>query len=286
MTTDSHKRVTSPTEWWRTSIIDIAPGSINVRGYPIQNLIGEVSFSQMIWLMLRGDLPTVAQAALLEAALVAAVDHGPQAPSIAIARMSVTCGVGINNAMASGVNALGDVHGGAGQQAMQLYADIASAMESGLSVNDAAGREIAERLEKREHIPGFGHRFHHIDPRATRLLQLVDAAASRKEVSGTYADIGRACERVLEQRTGRQLPMNIDGATAVIYSELGFGSEQGRGLFILSRSVGILAHAYEEHTQGGRIKGPMPPAAGYRYDGPAPRAVPTREGAVKSEHQS
>ena len=74
--------------WWRTSIIDMAPGRIAFRGHPIEDLIGNASFAQMIWLMTRGDMPTAAQAALLECALVAGVDHGPQAPSIAAARMA------------------------------------------------------------------------------------------------------------------------------------------------------------------------------------------------------
>src|SRR5687768_9217617 len=87
--------------WWRTQIIDIQPGAIGIRGYPIQELIGRISFPQMIWLMLRGELPSRDQSELLEAALVASVDHGPHAPSIAIARMAVTCGIDINNAMAS-----------------------------------------------------------------------------------------------------------------------------------------------------------------------------------------
>src|SRR5690242_17493814 len=85
--------------WWDTAIIDIHPGQIAMRGYPIQELIGQVTFCQMIWLMLRGELPTKDQAALLEAALVSSVDHGPHAPSIAIARMAVSCGIGLNNAM-------------------------------------------------------------------------------------------------------------------------------------------------------------------------------------------
>src|SRR5687768_16555459 len=106
--------------WWTTSIIDIHPGKITVRGHPIQQLIGRVSFVEMIWLMLRGSLPTAAQARLLEAALVASADHGPQAPSIAIARMSVTFGVELNTAMASAIGVLGDVHGGADQQCMLL----------------------------------------------------------------------------------------------------------------------------------------------------------------------
>ena len=87
-------------DWWMTEIIDMAPGQIRFRGHPIQDLIGNASFPQMIWLMTRGDLPSKAEADLLECALVAAVDHGPQAPSIAAARMAVNCGLGLNGAMA------------------------------------------------------------------------------------------------------------------------------------------------------------------------------------------
>ncbi|HEY9238666.1 MAG TPA: citrate/2-methylcitrate synthase, partial [Burkholderiaceae bacterium] len=69
------ERLQDASDWWSTSIIDIAPGRIGVRGYPIQDLIGRVRFPDMVWLMLRGELPTPAQSALLEAAMVAAVDH-------------------------------------------------------------------------------------------------------------------------------------------------------------------------------------------------------------------
>ena len=75
--------------------------------------------------------------------------------------------------------------------------------------------------------------------------------------------------------------MNIDGATAVIYSELGFAPALGRGIFILSRSVGILAHAWEQSQQGGRIKGPMSPEIPYRYTGPAPRTLDPEGRAMK-----
>ena len=130
--------------WWQTSIIDMAPGKIAFRGHPIEELIGNLSFAQMIWLMTRGDIPTPDQAALLECALVAGVDHGPQAPSIAAARMAATCGVGLNNVMATGVNMLGDVHGGAGEQCAELYLDIAARMDAG------------ELLEARSSIPAWG----------------------------------------------------------------------------------------------------------------------------------
>lgn len=259
--------------WWTTEITDIKPGKISIRGYPIEQLIGELTFPEMIWLMLRGEIPSAPQARLLEHTLVAAVDHGPQAPSIAISRMAVTCGLPINGAMASAINALDDVHGGAGQQCMGLLAEIVadtSARSEDEKVEAALDRFIAENGKI---IPGFGHRWHGVDPRAVRLLELVREAQAEGTVEGRHARAGVAVERALARRKGAAIPMNIDGITAVIYCELGFPPPLGRGLFILSRSVGILAHAWEQTQQGGRIKGPMPPSVPYRYVGPARRSV-------------
>src|SRR5260370_16921143 len=100
----------TPQNWWSTSIIEMKPGMIRYRGYAIEELIGRLGFAEMVYLMTRGELPHPAAAKLLEAALVSAVDHGPQAPSIAAARMAVTCRVGINNATASPINILPAVH--------------------------------------------------------------------------------------------------------------------------------------------------------------------------------
>ncbi len=261
-------------DYWRTGIIDIAPGSIRVRGYPVEQLIGKLSFPEMIWLMLRGDAPSRAQASLLEAALVASVDHGPHAPSIAIARMAVSCGLPLNGAMASAVNTLDDVHGGAGQQAVELYQRIDAHITDGASVEAATAVALDDFIAAQgKFIPGFGHRFHPVDPRAPRLLALVDQAAAAGTVDGRFAHIARAIESELQRRKGKPIPMNIDGATAVIYAELGFEAPLARGIFCLSRSVGILAHAWEQSGRGERNKGPMPRQMAYRYTGPAARNV-------------
>lgn len=258
--------------WWRTEIIDMKPGSIRYRGYAIEDLIGNLGFAEMIWLMLRGELPGPGQGALLEAALVSGVDHGPQAPSIAIARMAMTCGVGLNNAMASAVNVLGDVHGGAGEQAVALYHDVASYLDAGLSESDAVDKALADFVaEHGKYVPGFGHRFHPVDPRAPRLLALIDQAVGQGVVTGQFAAIARAIERALGARKEKPIPMNIDGATAVIYAELGFPAPLARGLFCMSRSVGILAHAWEQSGQGGRNKGPIPRQYLPTYEGHPPR---------------
>jgi citrate synthase len=264
-------------DWWRTSICDIAPGRIAFRGYPIEELIGQISFPAMIWLMLRGELPTAGEERLLQAALVASVDHGPHAPSIAIAQMAVSCGLPLNGAMASAINTLDDVHGGAGEQAITLYEDVLQRCDM-LDIDQAAAAAIDHFTETRgKYLPGFGHRFHPVDPRAAPLLALVDAAVSDDTVSGRHAAAARAIERVMRQRKGRLIPMNIDGATAVIYGELGFAAPLARGIFCLSRAVGILAHAWEQTGRKDRNKGPMPKQFGYRYEGPPRRSLTGRD---------
>ncbi len=268
----------TPEDWWTTSIIEMKPGMIRYRGFAIEELIGRIGFAEMIWLLTRGDLPDPRAARLLEHALVAAVDHGPQAPSIAIARMAMTCGVGINSAMASAINVLGDVHGGAGEQCVALYNDVNASLRDPAD-GEALAAAVAAAVDRLradgvKHVPGFGHRFHPIDPRAPRLLQLVDEAVGTGIILGRFAAIGRAIEDLLaERRGGKRVPMNIDGATAVIFAELGFPPPLCRGLFVLSRSVGALAHAWEESQSGLRNKGPIPRNLTWTYKGPGSRPL-------------
>ena len=272
-------------DWWRTSLIEMSPGVIRYRGYAVEDLISQrVSFASMVWLMTRGELPSTAQAQLLDMALMSAVDHGPQAPSVAIARMAATCGVGLNSAIASGVNVLGDVHGGAGEQALEFFGRVLQRWQEGVPLSDAAREGLeAHMRDDGGPVPGFGHRFHPTDPRSEPMLKRIDAAAGRGEVSGQYAAIARAVEQALQQLKGRRIPLNIDGATAVVYGELGFAPALARGLFCLSRSVGLLGHAWEQSQQDERIKGPLPRAWTPTYEGPPHRPVPPQEPKETSE---
>ena len=182
--------------------------------------------------MLRGEPPDAAgRRALLEAALVAGVDHGPQAPSIAVARMAVTCGVGLNNAMASGVNMLGDVHGGAGQQCVELLDEIVArpAPAADLSTTPRP-RSSRGGGPARRYLPGFGHRFHPVDPRRDPLLALVDRPWRTASSPGGTCARRSPSRRCSTAGRDRPVPMNIDGATAVIYAELGFPAPLARGL--------------------------------------------------------
>lgn len=259
-------------DWWQTEIIDVEQGSVQLRGYPIEQLIGRLSFIQTIWLLVRGGIPTDAQARLLEAAMVASVNGGPMSPSCAIASMAITCGVGLNSAIASGVNALGDTHGGTGQQCMEMFDRILARMKASTNLTKAVDDELDAFFEQgAKFVPGYGHRFHDVDPRAQRMLALVDEARTAGTVAGTYAEVGREVEKSLGRRKGKPLPINVDGGFGVILAELGFDAPLGRGIFVLARSVGLLAHAWENMQEGRRIKGPVPPQVMFTYVGPPRR---------------
>ena len=155
------------------------------------------------------------------------------------------------------------MHGGAGEQAVELYLALDAAGPDRFSAALDAWRAARGRF-----VPGFGHRFHKpVDPRAPRLLALVDEAAEAGAVDGRHTAAARWSEARLDAERGKPVPMNIDGATAVIFAELGCPPPLARGFFCLSRAVGALAHAWEQTQQGGRNKGPTPPAYRWTYDG-------------------
>ena len=258
--------------WWETAISDVQPGRIVVRGERIEHLIESESYAGVVGLMVGNLRLSNAQARLLEAALIAGVDHGVRAPSIAAARMAATCGVPLNCAVATGINLLGDDHGGAGEQCMELIYEAATRSAADATTLETVARTlIAERLRSGESIPGFGHQLHKDeDPRRSPMLRLIDAAIAAGDIAGSFARAGLALEAALARAKGRTLGLNVDGVTAIVYCELGLPPAAAKGLFCLSRGVGIVAHALEEMQSGTRIKGPCPPGDDLvQYVGPA-----------------
>jgi citrate synthase len=160
---------------------------------------------------------------------------------------------------------------------MALYLEIAREAGADADPERAVGVVLRRWRERGgKFFPGFGHRFHPLDPRTPKILQQVDIATTGGAISGRFARIGRTVERALSAGKAKPIPMNVDGAQAIVFCELGFEPALGRGLFILSRAVDLLAHAWEQRQQGGRIKGPMPPSITYQYTGHARRGLPER----------
>ncbi|MBI4057853.1 citryl-CoA lyase [Candidatus Microgenomates bacterium] len=227
---------------WKTKIAGQVNGKLVVRGHELTKLIEEVGFVPAIWLVLLGELPNEKQERMLNALLVASLEHGVAPPSTTVARIVASTGNSVNTAVAAGVSAIGEHHGGAGEKAAQLFKQ-AFASES--DAGKAAKALVDEVIKRGERMPGYGHAIYDVDPRTQTLLKI----AKKEGFYGTYVELALAVERELQIRTGKKLPLNIDGIIAALLLELGFDPKLGKGIFIIGRVPGLVAHIFEEQTE-------------------------------------
>ncbi len=221
---------------WKTSISRADDKESLVRGYELMELVENLTFSQAIFLVLKGELPTKEQARMMDAILVAPIEHGVSVPSAYSSRVSISTGQPLNAAIAAGILSIGEFHGGAIEQAAKLYQE-----NSGKS-----GKQIIEDYSKAgKRVPGYGHKIYkESDPRTQTLFKI----ARQNKLFGKYCELSTEIESEFK-KTGKQLPLNIDGAIAALISEMGFDWRLGKAFFIIPRVVGMAAHAHEEVTK-------------------------------------
>jgi citrate synthase len=269
-TTDRRTQPRDADANWRTSITQIEPNKILIRGYPVDELMGRLNFGEAIYLMLMGELPTPSIGRLMSAVLVSSLDHGVTPPSTLAARNVATTGAPIRASVASGILALGPFHGGDITSCMKFLDSGLSLVRGGESMKAAAEKIVAHTLETHEAPPGFGHRFHTRDPRAARMFQM----ALELELEGEHIHMIRAVERVLESRPQPHppMPVNVDGAIAAVCGDLGFDYELGNALFMIARLPGLVAHVHEERVRQKPMRQIDP--KDHVYDGPLERRLP------------
>jgi citrate synthase len=254
---------------WGTALSETTTDAISIRGYDIADLIGTVPFPSVVHLLYTGELPDRATARLVDAVMVASIDHGAGAPSVLAARTAISGGASLQAGAAAGLLTLGELHGAAVESSMDAIATVADA-GPGTPPAVAADQLVASRRAEGRRIPGFGHRQHkQRDPRLDRLLTVAREAG----VAGHHIAAAKAIEASLARAVGQPVPINIDGAMAAILGEVGFPSDLGNALFIASRLAGILAHANEERQT-------MPPMrrvdpVNHTYCGPDRRPLPS-----------
>lgn len=223
---------------WKTSISTIKDGEEIIRGYRLKELIEKKSFAEVIFLLLRGKLPTAGETVMMNALLVACIDHGVGAPSATVARTVVSAGNSFHTAVAAGVQTLGELHGGAIEGAAKFFQEHADE-------KDTAGL-VARLKEQKIRIPGFGHKVLARDVRSDALL----AAAKKNNLFGKHSAFAERVETELNKISSKPLPLNIDGAMGAIISDLGFDWRLAKAFFIIGRAPGLAAHVYEELTSG------------------------------------
>ena len=254
---------------WRTALTCIEPNKILVRGYPLDEVMGRLTFGEAIYLLFMGEVPSPSMGRLMEAMLVSFIDHGVTPPSTLATRNTATAGAGMRACVAAGLLGFGKHHGGDIETCMQFLDTGLELVRRGASYREAAERLLHEQVHRDETPPGFGHRFHTRDPRAARLLQM----ALELEVEAEHIQMIRAVEIVLNQSGDeRPLPVNIDGAIAAVCGDLGIPPSVANGLFLISRVPGLAAHAEEERVRQKPMRQIDP--KDHRYDGPSERRLP------------
>jgi citrate synthase len=226
---------------WRTNITKVEPNKLITRGYPQEDLIENISFSEMIHLIIKGKLPSKNEAKMLGAILVSFCDHGVTPPSTQAARIMASTGSPLNACIAGGILAFGKNHAGAIEEAMKI-------LQKGMKLPKENIDELAEQIihyfiKNNEKIFGFGHRYHNEDPRAIKLMKM----AKKYKCFGKHSELATAMEKILFDR--KRIKMNIDGANGAILSDMGFNWSVGSGIFMIGRLPGILTHINEEKTR-------------------------------------
>ncbi len=253
-------------EKWKTSITNIKPNKILLRGYPIDELMGKISYAQVVYLAIKGELPSENVSKILDAILVSSVDHGVTPPS-ALSTMTVaSTGTPINAAISAGILAISKFHGGAIEDCMKTLIECKKIKDkNNLSNNESAVKIIQKASETKKRLSGFGHRIHTDDPRTKRLFDM----AKEYNISGDYIKIIKSIESELEKSKSKKLPINVDGAIAALLCELDFDPILANAFFIIARIPGLVAHFYEEKTTQKPMRKIEP--SNWIYDGPDER---------------
>jgi len=255
-------------EPWRTAISTSDDQHIWIQGYDVTQLMASATFADVVFLLHKGQLPSEAERRVVDAMLIASADHGPGSPSAAAARTVATGNrVAPEAAIAAGVLAIGDAHGGAGLACLQLITDAMNEVRTtGSDATAVARRVVADARAERRRLPGIGHRTHTRDPRTDVLFDL----ARTGRIAGDGVAFMLELERAVADAI-KPLPINVDGAIAAVLYDLGFPPVLGKLLFIIGRVAGLSAQVVEEYTRerAMRIKIPV------TYDGPAPREFGT-----------
>lgn len=253
---------------WKTAITRVEPNKLLLRGYRIEELVGNITPSQAIFLAIKGELPTTKEARMIDAMLVSSIDHGVTPPSCLAARTIASTGSPLNAAVAGGILAISKHHGGAIEDSMRLFQTALKRKREMQEDRDkAAAAMINEYRERGERLPGYGHRFHTKDPRTIRLFHL----AEEWGIAGEHVQMAKALETGIEKVFGKRLPINVDGAIAALLCDMDFPPELANAFFIMARVPGLVAHVYEEMTRMRPMRHIN--TREHEYDGPPERRL-------------
>ena len=260
-------------DYWSTKISQAREGSILIHGYPLEEIVENLSYVEAMWLLLRGEPPTAKQAAIWDVLLRSAMDQQFINSAVCAARYVASAHPESPiPALAAGILAHGSVTGSPRPAAEMIYGADEMRRREGLTLQEAARRVVEEHRSQGRPLPGFGHPLHKTsEPRAEVLRRLV----KKLDGWGEKAQLFEAIHGELQRQTGRTIPINLAGMAAAVYCELGFEPLMVEALAAVGYATAIAAHVTEEIREGVPLR-IIPEALGARYTGPPLRHLPKR----------
>jgi citrate synthase len=257
-----------PVPGYESAITDVGFHKINIRGYALEDIIRNLNFTEVIYLVIKGEVPTPAQLRVMDAVLCGIVDHGLFAPTSLAARVIASATPdSIMPGVAGGLLTVGAVTVSPQDTAEIIQACLNEIAEKAITKEEAAGRIVAQIRQQKSRFPGIGHPLHPAgDPRAIALKEVAIQ-------NGMWGEKGQLYELMVAEFTKmvqKELPVNIDGMMGCVLSELGFAPKEMAGIAALSFMPGIIAHAVEE-TGSIKLR-----TAECRYTGVPPRKLPDK----------
>jgi len=220
------------------------PDRVVVRGHDLaEELIGKVSLGDMAFLELKGRLPTAPESAVFNAIAVTLVEHGMTPSAIAARLTYLGAPESLQGAVASGLLGLGDRFGGPVDDAARMLQEALAGVAPDADLAPVAERVVAERRAAGRLVAGLGHPVHKpIDPRVPKLFEV----AAANGLAGRYVRLMELVGEAMTRASGRPLPVNATGAIGAIASELELPWQVCRGLAVMARAIGLVAHLQEE----------------------------------------
>lgn len=232
-----------PRKKLRSDIAWSTADRIVVRGHELTDLLGKVSLGDFAFLELKGRLPSEPESKVFNAIAVTLVEHGMTPSAIAARLTYFGAPEAMQGAVAAGLLGMGDRFGGSVEDAARMLQESLSEAPPGADLRAIAVRLVAERKEARRLVAGLGHPVHRpIDPRTPKLF----AIAKENGLSGRHVALMELVSEEAARAFGRPLPVNATGAIGAIASELEIPWRVCRGLAVMARAIGLVAHIQEE----------------------------------------
>lgn len=254
---------------WKTAITEVKDNDVRVRGYSLPDLLGKLTYSQMVALLLTGELPSPEEHIVLDAILVAASERGVRASSALITRQAAAAGAAVSPAVLGGLLSLSLEGGSAVKACMEaIYATMDLVAESNVSLDEAAMKIVKERIDSDGNLAGFGAAADGPEAVSATLVGLVEGL-NLPDAGGI--EVIKALEVAFAAHTDEHTPVNLHGAIAASLCELSYPPELGDAFVLMGRLPSLMTHFAEERAREkpGRFVDPTTCS----FDGQGPREL-------------